>query len=229
MTIAHSTIQSADCHEPKHVTNATVADAGKVITPSASTDGVSVLRKLGKADLSDGANIPLREEFQTSDIANPQGWGKYVDSLATPTLTINTTDSKITIDSLGAGQVDRLPFVIRGSGFLWEALTNKITPVGEDDLYLISFTATVASLTSAPLYVKFTLDVGGDVAPTDVLYEFTVPLAGAAPYPMQALCQFHVTADALTNGIQLFAKTNTGSLTLSNREILITRIASGEA
>lgn len=228
MTIAHSTIQSADCHEPKHITNATIADAGKVITPSSSVDGVSVLRKLGKADLSDGANVPLRSEFAT-DAVNPQGWGKYVDSLATPSINVTTTDTKITIDSLGVGQVNKLPYTIRGTGFLWEALNNKITPVAEDDLYLISFTATVASLTSSPLHLKFSLDVGGDPAPTDVLYDFTVPLAGAAPYPLLAQCQVHVTADALSNGIQLFAKTNTGSLTLTDRKILITRVCSGDA
>lgn len=54
MAIQHSQIQSADCHEPKHITVATTSDAGKVITPSATTSGTSVLRQLASAELSDG-------------------------------------------------------------------------------------------------------------------------------------------------------------------------------
>ena len=50
--IEHTDIDSAGCHEPKHFSNATTADAGKVLTPSSTTDGVSVLRKLTSADLA---------------------------------------------------------------------------------------------------------------------------------------------------------------------------------
>src|SRR5690625_406450 len=49
--IEHTDIDSAGCHEPKHFSNATTADAGKVLTPSSTTDGVSVLRTLSITDL----------------------------------------------------------------------------------------------------------------------------------------------------------------------------------
>lgn len=50
---AHSTIESADCHEPKHITTAGTADAGKVITPSDSTAGTSELRLLTESEISE--------------------------------------------------------------------------------------------------------------------------------------------------------------------------------
>jgi len=49
----HSTIANADCHEPKHVTDALTSDAGKVVTPSSTTAGTSELRQLTRDELSD--------------------------------------------------------------------------------------------------------------------------------------------------------------------------------
>lgn len=43
-TVQHTTLTSANVHEPKHITDTTIADAGKVITPSGS--GASELRSL---------------------------------------------------------------------------------------------------------------------------------------------------------------------------------------
>lgn len=53
----HRFALSAEVHEPKHITSTTTADAGKVITPSATTSGESELRYLSSADLSDGASL----------------------------------------------------------------------------------------------------------------------------------------------------------------------------
>lgn len=51
MTIQHIALTSAQVHEPKHVTSATTADAGKVITPSDSAAGTSVLRRLTQSEV----------------------------------------------------------------------------------------------------------------------------------------------------------------------------------
>lgn len=58
MTILHNAIQSADCHEPKHITNSVPGDAGKVITPSGVSAGTSVLRKLTVSEI-DGLTAAL--------------------------------------------------------------------------------------------------------------------------------------------------------------------------
>lgn len=58
MTILHNAIQSADCHEPKHITDAVTGDAGKVITPSGVTAGTSVLRQLTVSEI-DGLTAAL--------------------------------------------------------------------------------------------------------------------------------------------------------------------------
>lgn len=50
--ITHSTMVSADVHEPKHITTAVTGDNGKIITPSSSADGVSVLEQLDITDVT---------------------------------------------------------------------------------------------------------------------------------------------------------------------------------
>lgn len=52
MSIQHAAIQSADCHEPKHISTAAVMDAGKVITPDHTTPGTSVIRQLDLSELT---------------------------------------------------------------------------------------------------------------------------------------------------------------------------------
>lgn len=49
MTLEHRDLNTADVHEPKHISDTTAADSGKVITPS--TGGNSVLRYLAPADV----------------------------------------------------------------------------------------------------------------------------------------------------------------------------------
>ena len=51
----HVDIASADAHEPKGITPAATSDAGKVITPSGSTAGISELRKLKTTELDNTA------------------------------------------------------------------------------------------------------------------------------------------------------------------------------
>lgn len=50
--VQHVNIPSEQCHEPKHITNATTSDAGKVITPSAEVAGQSVLRNLAISEIT---------------------------------------------------------------------------------------------------------------------------------------------------------------------------------
>lgn len=52
MTVQHSDIQDSECHEPKNFTGAATGDAGKVNTPSGTTAGISVLRKLDALEIN---------------------------------------------------------------------------------------------------------------------------------------------------------------------------------
>lgn len=63
--VNHVDLPDSELHEPKHIQDALTSDAGKVITPSASTPGTSTLRYLLIQELSDGAQVVQLVEPQT--------------------------------------------------------------------------------------------------------------------------------------------------------------------
>ena len=101
MSILHSAIQHADCHEPRHVTTAVVGDAGKVITPSTSVAGTSVLRLLTFAEIAAGevydTKFTLVDDGDTSKKAVFQCSG--ITTATTRTLTIpNASGTLVLLD-----------------------------------------------------------------------------------------------------------------------------------
>lgn len=61
MAIEHKDIEDAQIHEPKHIKVSTTADAGKVITPSSTTDGESDFRKLDYSELTNTPGLPFSD------------------------------------------------------------------------------------------------------------------------------------------------------------------------
>lgn len=61
----HALLPDSELHEPKHIQGATTADAGAVITPSASVDGTSELRRIASTELSDGTDVVRKDAVQT--------------------------------------------------------------------------------------------------------------------------------------------------------------------
>lgn len=57
----HSTIVNADCHEPKHITDATTGDTGKVITAHSSNNGQSEFRNLVETEIDDVYDVLTAE------------------------------------------------------------------------------------------------------------------------------------------------------------------------
>lgn len=96
--IEHSSITHANTHEPKWITISTTADSGKVITPDASTSGVSTLRKLNEVDLD--YTQKAKNLFGWNDIADnlytsgaPRAIGASVRSLLTNNAAASQTDT----------------------------------------------------------------------------------------------------------------------------------------
>lgn len=61
----HRDVLSAECHEPKYITGAVIADHGKVLTPSSTVNAVSELVRLEVLDLSDAATVATLLGVQT--------------------------------------------------------------------------------------------------------------------------------------------------------------------
>ena len=227
----HANIPSEECHEPKHITNTTTSDAGKVITPSSSTDGTSVLRRLLANELAEGADVALYTGILANDVISPQGWAKYVDGLSTATQTITTTFAKLAVDSLGTNIIDHLPkYYADTSSNLYVGATGKVNVAFDGDIYEFEIELTVSSASGGPHRIELAVDAGsssGSVTNRIATVNNSVDSGTGIIIPLRG--KFFATADAVTNGVQFFVKTNSGSVTVGARSIYIHRVFRGTA
>lgn len=151
-----------------------------------------------------------------------QGWGYYADSLTTPSITIGTTYAQITIDALGAlTNTNYLPLEIRGTSNLWSG--NKITPISVGDDYDGRFDVTISAKSGSPSYIEVILDISGSTAGTNKVFTGYIQTGNATPYDQSLPLDFFSLTTFLANGGRLYAKVDTGSVTLTRRNIKISR------
>ena len=166
---------------------------------------------------SDGSVIP-------TDFA---GWEHIVDGLSTPTLSINSTPSLLTIDGLGSNsEANYLPKEILGITNLWDTTLNCIKPIDLGDSYDLRLQIEVTSSASNPTRLDLLLDIGGGVSPTIVITEQGLPLKVGVPATLVYSFPIFALGTFLANGGQLFLNTNAGSLTVGKRTLYLVRTSS---
>lgn len=155
-------------------------------------------------------------------IPNPYtGWGYYVDSLLTPTITIGTSYTQITIDGLGATIDNYLPKEIRGVSQLFSG--GKITPISVGDDYDGRFDCTVTGKTGTPTLIEFIIDISGGTPGTNKAFTGYIQTGGSIPYDQSMPLDFFTLSTFLANGGKLYGKVDSGSVTIGRRNIKITR------
>ena len=157
----------------------------------------------------------------------PYGKAYYQHSLTGQV--INTTPTKLEIDGLGAlTYISRLPREIRGVQDLWDTALNRITPVRVGDGYVVRIDMPVTAEAGSPVDIRVQLDAGGGVSPSLVLYEMLGRAGRATPYTLSFTTTFDIlTSTVATNGIALFANSNTGTVTLGSPAIYVQKTTDG--
>ena len=149
------------------------------------------------------------------------GWGNYDDNAAEQTF--NTTAAKLSVNGSGSeSNSSYLPRSIRGSAELWDTVDDKITPANVGDSYTAVINLPVTSRTSAN-YLELELDIGGGATPSTVLATKRVECDRAAPFNLSITLPFFCLSTFLTNGGQLFLKTDVGSVGVTAPSIFITQ------
>lgn len=174
---------------------------------------------INSTDVLNDGREKINDNF--TEVYVVQGHGFYVDSLATPTVTVGTSWTQITIDALGSNVTSYLPLEIRGVSDL--VSDNKITPIAAGDDYDGRLDLTIDSQSGNPNYIEIIIDFAGG-AP-DTLRAFTGYLQDAKTPPFkQSLPLDFFTGDTfLANGGTIYARTDAGSFTISTRNIKISR------
>lgn len=176
-----------------------------------------------KIELNDRFNgIPTPYSLPKDYYTNPySGWGYYVDSLATPTITIGTTYTQITIDTLGTNILNYLPKEIRGVSQLFAG--SKITPVSIGDDYDGRFDVTITGKTGTPTLIEFIIDISGATAGSNKAFTGYIQTGGTIPYDQSMPLDFFTLSTFKANGGRLFARVDAGSVTIGRRNIKISR------
>lgn len=123
--VEHVDISSSQCHEPKHISVASTADTGKVITASSSVNGTSEFRKLTFNDLD------------INNIESPYTYGgRYSDSYSrSGSATTNLRSGVLGNDAAYSGtHTDRIPSGVT----IWNTSTALVKPEDEKDIYLVT-------------------------------------------------------------------------------------------
>jgi ribosomal protein S18 len=178
---------------------------------------------------NDGTGDTLRDSFDKSndnfsELYSVSGWGYYVDSLTTPTITANTSFTQITIDGTGATNEDYLPRQIRGTGHLWA--TNKITPISIGDDYDGRLDLTFTAKSGSPEVIEVIIEISGGTAGTNVVFTGYIHTA-PVPYRQSVYLDFFSLTTFITNGGKIYIRTDTGTVTVGDRAIKITRKGRG--
>lgn len=158
-------VSPARVHEAKQILGATTSDAGKVITPSSTSNGSGELRNIALTELDPTPEVPWT------------GWEHIADSQYTsgsPRAITGDTRTQVTIDGLGTEtNKDHLPAGITG---MWDVGDNVLAPVTGGDFYMVRVQFR-CSTTPPDAFVDCELDIGGSLG---VILKETKPLLRAS-------------------------------------------------
>lgn len=194
----HSALTGAELHEPKGIENA----------------------EEGMIYLADGAG-------SGSWTYSPLGWGYYQDAGAAQV--IGTTAAKISIDGAGSlTQEAYLPPEIRGTGSLWDTTNDKIMPIRTGDAYDVRVDLPITAESGSPTELTLQFDIGGAATPTIVILQRYITTGKSTPYTMSVgFPILSLTDTTTTNGVQIFAVTDTGTVTITNPSITLVKNTDG--
>ena len=195
---------------------------------------------MGRQDINigavanDGTGDPLRTAFdKTNDnfieIYDIHGWGYYQDAETTPaTQTFTTSAAVLQIDGGGSSsESGYLPREIRGISELWDTTNDLITPIAIGDSYTVRVDLELTAKTGSPTLLDFQLDIGGGATPTITVVDRIVGLTKTPPYTVSIGFPIFCLATFKANGGQIFLSTDTGTVTIAERGILLSRLSSG--
>lgn len=170
----------------------------------------------------------------TSDRLTPTGWGYYVDGETAPATQVvpSSPPLKLEIDGLGGtSNEDYLPKVVRASGTLFDTTLDKITPITEGDSYDIRLQVGINGTSGGAANLTLVLDIGATPDGTGgagsiIVASDTKTVKGVGTpvilsFPIFSLGTF------ISNGGTFFLSSDTGTVTIDSRELLIVRTASG--
>ncbi len=154
------------------------------------------------------------------------GWALYADSETAPaTQIITTTPTLLQIDGLGAGSSE--VYLPSESTSFWDTTNDKLLADNDGDGYILRMGVEVISDSGNPTYIHSQLDIGGTALPTIVVSDRISTIPKIPPFSLGSSFNYFALATFITNGGQFFMSTDTGTVTIGRRTMLVNKISSG--
>lgn len=225
MPIQHREIPDAERHEPKGITTAPAGtayvSAGDTVTGAWGFPDIA-----GQAGASEGMVLRANGAGDAVWVYPPEGFGTYQHDT---TQVFNTTYSKLLSNGLGSATITGyLPFEIRGTDQLWDVTTSTIVPINPFDFYTIRVDLPITSETGSPTEVTLQMDIGtNETAPAIPIVTKYDPTGRTTPYTISIYFGYYTGSTFNANRGRLFVKTDSGTITVANANVTITRLNSG--
>lgn len=222
--IQHKNIPDAQLHEPKGVVSASANTA--YLADGLGSGSWQTPKVSGVDSANEGAVLRANGDGTVSWVFLPNGYGFYVHSGATQTF--DSTFSKLLINgSDAASDSSKLPRQIRGVSELWDTTDSKITPIDIGDSYDLRIDIPVTSEVSVVTDITIQLDIGGGASPTVPIVTRFASGGKTTPYVISVAFPVFSGSTFLSNGGQIFVKTDAGSINVLNPQIYIGRSSGG--
>jgi hypothetical protein len=174
--------------------------------------------------------VTLNDNIIDSDRLQPSGWGFYTDSLtgASSAQTITSTSSKLLIDGLGSDTNEtRLPNSIRNISSLYDTTTNELIGITVGDSFDLRLEIEILSKSGNPTTLELILDIGTGATPTIEILHDDLSTAKTAPFTKVFTFPYFTLDTFIANKGKMYLATDTGTVDIGLRKLLIVRTSSG--
>jgi len=148
----------------------------------------------------------------------PHGWIYYKDGAAAQTFT--TTAAKLSIDGATSILDSYAP---TGVSALWDVTGDVLTPAALGDSYAVRLDLPVTAKSGTPGKITVEYDISGLAVPTTVVVSTELIVDGTPPYSLSMTTSLFSLSTFVANGMQIFITTDTGTLSITEPAIFITR------
>lgn len=193
-TIPHSSLTTADLHEPKGIST---ANSGEVYVSDGTGSGQWTTTKTGHGLYQDNST--------------EQSFGTTPSKVSIDGLGSNTIESYLPLD-------------IRSSGTLWDTDNDRLTPVAVGDAYSLRLDLPITSRSATNyLILTFDIGSNNSAITVPILTK-RIEVDRAAPFDESIELSVFVGSTFIANGGQIFIETDTGSIGVTGPQLFIARV-----
>lgn len=157
-----------------------------------------------------------------NNLYNAVGYEFHEDTGASSIVVNSSTDTQLVIGNSGQNtNVQFKPQELGVNEFMWDG--EKIVAKRNGDLFYTLLAMDIVAKSGNPTSITFNLDALGATPPNGLIPFRTEPYDGTVPRTISFAIPFFASPQVVDNGLRMFMRVNSGSITLQKRSILIYR------